>query len=241
MERMMYNTVLGAKPLMPDGRTFYYSDYNFEGRKVYREDQHWACCSGTLPQVATDYGINAYFRDAQGIWLNLYIPSRLRWIEQDAEVQLTQSGPYPFDSTVQFAVRTTRPREFTLNFRMPSWADGASISVNGRRQQTSLTPGTFAAVRRVWNNGDVIELDLPAKLRLEPIDPQHPETVALLSGSLVLFALATAQPKLTRADLLAARKVGQRTWQVPTGGEPLRMLPFVDIREEPYSTYLKVT
>ena len=35
MERVMYNTVLGAKPLMADGRTFYYSDYNFKGRKVY--------------------------------------------------------------------------------------------------------------------------------------------------------------------------------------------------------------
>ena len=50
MERVMYNTVLGAKPLMPDGRTYYYSDYNFEGRKIYRADQHWACCSGTLPR-----------------------------------------------------------------------------------------------------------------------------------------------------------------------------------------------
>ena len=61
MERVMYNTVLGAKPLMADGRTFYYSDYNFAGRKVYRDDQHWACCSGTLPQVAADYRINTYF------------------------------------------------------------------------------------------------------------------------------------------------------------------------------------
>ena len=37
MERMMYNTVLGAKPLRADGRTFYYSDYNFKGRKVYSD------------------------------------------------------------------------------------------------------------------------------------------------------------------------------------------------------------
>src|ERR1700756_4739997 len=43
MERVMYNTVLGAKPLMRDGRTFYYSDYNFKGQKVYSKTQHWAC------------------------------------------------------------------------------------------------------------------------------------------------------------------------------------------------------
>ncbi|MGO9405200.1 MAG: beta-L-arabinofuranosidase domain-containing protein, partial [Terriglobales bacterium] len=45
MERVMYNTVLGAKPLQVDGRTFYYSDYNFKGHKFYRDNQHWACCS----------------------------------------------------------------------------------------------------------------------------------------------------------------------------------------------------
>ncbi len=66
MERVMYNTVLGAKPLQPDGRTFYYSDYNFKGRKVYSDTQHWPCCSGTLPQVAADYRINTYFRDLSG-------------------------------------------------------------------------------------------------------------------------------------------------------------------------------
>jgi hypothetical protein len=49
MERVMYNTVLGAKPLQADGRTFYYSDYNFKGRKVY-SNHGSPCCSGTLPQ-----------------------------------------------------------------------------------------------------------------------------------------------------------------------------------------------
>src|SRR6185437_10644369 len=35
MERVMYNTVLGVKPMHTDGSAFYYSDYNFTGRKVY--------------------------------------------------------------------------------------------------------------------------------------------------------------------------------------------------------------
>src|SRR5665213_525203 len=78
MEQVMYNTVLGAKPLQPDGRAFYYSDYSFKGRKVY-SNHIWPCCSGILPQVATDYRINTYFRDVQGIYVNLYIPSTLRW------------------------------------------------------------------------------------------------------------------------------------------------------------------
>ncbi len=74
MERVMYNTVLGSLPLEPDGRTYYYSDYNFKGQKVYHKER-WACCSGTLPQVAADYRINTYFHDARGVYVNLYIPS----------------------------------------------------------------------------------------------------------------------------------------------------------------------
>ena len=241
MERVMYNTVLGAKPLMPDGRTFYYSDYNFQGHKFYQDDQHWACCSGTLPQVAADYRINSYFRDPQGVWVNLYIPSTLRWKQNGAEVALTQEGLYPFDSLVQFTVKTTQARDFTLNFRIPAWANGASISVNGRRVATDVIPGTFTPIRREWNDGDHIELELPMTTRLESVDSQHPQTVALLCGPLVLFAITDSQPSLARSDLLAAQKTDRRTWQVKTSGGPLKLLPFTDIRDEQYSTYLRVT
>lgn len=240
MERIMYNTVLGAKPLMADGRTFYYSDYNFNGRKVYRDDQHWACCSGTLPQVAADYRINTYFRDTQGVWVNLYIPSTLRWNQAGAGVQLTQESQYPLDSVVQFKLKTSPARDFTLNFRIPAWARGASISVNGRRLQTEIIPGTFAEIRREWNNDDRIELDLPTTLRLEAVDQHHPETVALIFGPLVLFAITDKQSSVRRADLLAAKRLDRRTWQVGTSGKPLRMLPFTEIVDEQYSTYLHV-
>ena len=241
MESVMYNTVLGAKPLMPDGRTFYYSDYNFKGRKIYRADQHWACCSGTLPQVAADYRINAYFHDAKGVWVNLYIPSTLRWKHDGAEVVLTQESQYPFDGVVQFKVKTSKVRNFTLNFRIPAWARATSISVNGHRQQTEVTSGTFAAIHRQWKDGDRVELDLPMTMRLEPIDPQHPQTVALVSGPLVLFAITDSEPSLTRAELLNARQTGHRTWEAKTNGTPLKLLPFTEIGDEQYSTYLHVT
>jgi uncharacterized protein len=240
MERVMYNTVLGAKPLMPDGRTFYYSDYNFQGHKFYRPDQHWACCSGTLPQVAADYRINAYFRDSNSIWVNLYVPSELRWIEDGAAFTLTQQTGYPFDSTVQFEVATAVAKEFTLCFRIPAWANGTSVSVNGR-VHTSGTPGSFASIRRQWNDGDRIELDLPMSLRLESVDARHPETAALLFGPLVLFAITDDQPLLARADMLAARRFSQRSWQVATPVGRMQLLPFTDINDEHYHTYVRLT
>jgi uncharacterized protein len=241
MERVMYNTVLGAKPLRADGRTFYYSDYNFKGRKVYSETQHWACCSGTLPQVVADYRINTYFRDPQGVWINLYLPSTLRWKQDGAEVELTRKSLYPFDNVVEFEVKTSTARDFTLNFRIPAWATGASISINGRRVQTPAVSGTFATIHRQWSNGDCVELDLPMTLRLEPFDPQHPQTVALLFGPLVLFAITDDQPTLSRADLLAVKRTDRQSWQVRNADStPVKFLPFTEIGEEQYSTYLRV-
>ena len=240
MERVMYNTVLGAKPLRADGRTFYYSDYNFKGRKVYSAQQHWACCSGTLPQVAADYRINTYFHDSSSVWINLYIPSTLRWTQDGARIVLTQKSLYPFDSVVRFDVKASLAREFTVNFRIPAWATGASISVNGR-VRAPVTSGSFVAIHRQWSTGDRVEVDMPMRMRLEAVDPLHPETVALVYGPLVLFAITDAQPVLTRADLLAARRMDQRSWQVRTASAPIKMLPFTDIGKEQYSTYVRVT
>jgi DUF1680 family protein len=240
MERVMYNTVLGAKPLQPDGRNFYYSDYNFAGHKVYH-DGLWACCSGTLPQVAADYRLNVYFRDAQGIVVNLYIPSTLRWMEDGAPASLAQKGDYPFEGTVQMQLQIARPKKFALQLRIPSWADGATIDVNGHRVKTPVTAGAFTSIRRTWKNGDRVELDLPLKPRLEPLDSRHPNLVALLSGPLVLFAIANDKPQLQRSQLLSAKKTGPRYWEASTPSRPLRCLPFTEIDAEQYSTYLEVT
>ncbi len=240
MERVMYNTILGAKPLEPDGRTFYYADFNFKGRKVY-SNHRWPCCSGTMPQVAADYGISSYFRDLRGIYVNLYIPSSVQWIHEGARISLTQKSAYPFDSLVQFEVTASKPSKFAFNFRIPAWAEGASISVNGKRAPDAAIPGTFAAIHRKWKTGDRVELDLPLTMRLEAIDPRHPKTVALLCGPLVLFAITDAPPAVTGQQLLAAKKVGKQDWQVETAAGRLQMLPFTAISDEQYSTYLVVT
>src|ERR1700761_6173615 len=200
MEQVMYNTVLGAKPLQENGENFYYSDYNYNAKRVYKQFR-WACCSGTLPQVATDYRINIYFRGPQAVYVNLYLPSTLRWTENGAILSLTQEGEYPYDGHVTFTVTSSHPAELALNFRIPVWAEGASVSVNGTRQKDLAIPGQFASIRREWKTGDRVELELPRKMRLESIDDQHSDTVALLHGPLVLMAVKEQQegpaPKLT--------------------------------------------
>lgn len=236
MERVMYNTILGAKPLEADGRTFYYSDYNFKGQKVY-SPHRWPCCSGTMPQVAADYRISTYFRDEGGVYVNLYIPSTVRWSHDGAQVALTQKSEYPYDSHVQFEVKTSKAAEFAVKLRIPVWAEKASVSVNGKREAAQA--GTFARVARKWKDGDRIDLELPLSTRLEPIDREHADTVALLAGPVVLFAITDSQPAVTKAQLLAAKKTGTRTWLVETNAGGMKMLPFTEIQDEEYSTYLR--
>ncbi len=243
MERVMYNTVLGAKPMQDNGEHFYYSDYNFNAKRVYKKAR-WACCSGTLPQVAADYRINMYFRGPQAVYVNLYLPSTLRWTENGVALSLTQEGDYPYEDHVAFTVTSSRPTELTLNFRIPEWAEGASVSVNGKRQKGTAVPGQFAAIRREWKTGDRVELELPLKIRLETIDARHTDTVALLRGPLVLMAVKQRQeaplPNVTREQLLAVTRVSERQWQVNSANGPVTMLPFTSLGDLPYTTYLKM-
>src|SRR5580704_14758296 len=199
MERMMYNTILGALPLQSDGRTFYYSDCNFQGKKVY-SNHRWPCCSGTHPQVAADYRINTYFRDGRDVFVNLYIPSTARWTQDSAQVSLTQRSEYPYDSHVQLEVKTSKATPFAVNLRIPSWAEGASVSVNGKRE--AVAAGTFARVQRKWRDGKRVEVVLPRNTRLEAVDARHADHVALVMAPRVLFAITDSQPTVTRTQLL---------------------------------------
>lgn len=242
MERVMYNTVLGAKPIQSDGSAFYYSDYNFEGHKFYHPDK-WPCCSGTLPQIAADYRISAYFREDRKLYVNLYVPSTVTWSRAGRRFSLRQTTEYPYESKIRLDVTASSPENFSVFFRIPQWADGARLAVNGVRGSRTVKAGAFAEVHREWKTGDRIELDLPLKMRLEAADPQHPDTVALLSGPLVLMSVSQQLPgQLHRATLLKATRPGRssHTWTAASDDGALTLKTFMDIQDDQYTTYLRV-
>jgi DUF1680 family protein len=222
MERVLYNTVLGAKALQADGRAFYYSDYSFGAAKTYFPDA-WPCCSGTLPQVAADYRILTYFRDGRGVFVNLYLPSELTWINAEgAQVRLTQAGDYPQGERVSLRIESSRPSTFALRFRIPAWSV-ATIRVNGAQAAATMKAG-FATIEQTWKTGDRVDLRLASQVRLEPIDAKHPDTVAVVRGPLVQFAIGKDPVTIRR------EKPIQGTFKT-----------FMEIEGENYSTYVKVT
>jgi DUF1680 family protein len=248
MERVMYNTVLGALPLKKSGAAFYQSNYHAHAHKAYFDGYgefgqcEWPCCSGTLPQVAADYHVSTYFRERDGVFVNLYIPSTLRFEHRGAKVSLTQSGAYPLGDSVKFEITSGSPTTFALHLRIPGWASQPTIHVNGKQSSEPVRSGTFATLRRSWKSGDRIELQLPRQLELRAVDEKHPDTVALLCGPLVLFACSDDTPKVTRAQLLSAtqQSTGSTEWRAQIASGTLRLAPFWAIKEQTYFTYLSV-
>jgi len=244
MERVLYNTILGAKPLTPSGDAFYYADNNFDGSKFYHQDK-WPCCSGTLPQIAADYRISAYFQDARGIYVNLYLPSTLIATHSKASISLTQTTEYPYDSHIRLDFAVTKPTIFSLFLRIPEWAKGASLAVNGMRDSQELAPGTFAELRREWKASDRVELNLPLTQRLEPIDARHPNTVALVCGPLVLMPLKSTQTaRITRGTLFSAKQsfARSRLYAAAVANSfPIQFKAFPDIGDEHYATYVTLS
>lgn len=244
MERVLYNTILGAKPLQPDGRAFYYSDYNQNGMKSYFPGA-WPCCAGTFPLVAADYRLLLYFRDADGIYVNLYLPSAVRWTTADgAQLTLTQTSRYPIDSKIALHLNLSRSSQFAIRLRIPAWSTltpGTTLHVNHERVPLSIASG-FVTLQRTWKDGDRVDLNLALPVRLQAIDAQHPDHVAVVRGPLVLFALTEQKPLVTREQLVNLRRIqGEAAWRVETGAGALRLVPFTEIEDETYLTYFQVS
>jgi hypothetical protein len=238
METILYNTILGARPIRPDGVSFYYADYNHDAKKV-DYGQKWPCCSGTFPQLTADYGISAYLRSAKGINVNLFVPSRITWQQGSAHVSLTQHTQYPANGDTSMHLTLSHPERFTIALRVPAWAGSKSkVTVNGNTVEATLTPGTWANLARTWKDGDRVELSIDTPLRLAPIDDGHPQLVALLYGPVALFAIEPVPQTITQQQLLAAQRIGNSSaWEVATGSGKVRMVPYPEITNESYRLY----
>jgi DUF1680 family protein len=242
MEKVLFNTILGAKPTKKDGHGFYYSDYNNDGFKTYHPDQ-WTCCTGTFAQITADYGISAYFGDSKGIYINLYVPSRLTWSRGREIISFTQETNYPHHPSTQISIDAATASAFPVYLRIPAWSGpGTTVAVNGKQVLSTPTPGQFARLDRTWKTGDRIEIEFDMPTVLEAVDPQHPNLVAPVHGPLALFSVGAIPAKIGRQELLAAGQVsaGSTDWQAKTAAGILTLRPFVSIQDEHYRLYLKV-
>ena len=245
MERVLYNTVLGSKDPSGDGRYFYYSDYQDGARKGYHPDK-WPCCSGTLPQAVCDYRLNIYMQSPEGLYVNLYVPSEVKWKVGDMPARLVQTTTYPESDGSELRIELSSPSEFTVFVRVPRWLKSpAVITVNDKPAAVTATPGTFAAIRRRWQHNDTIQITLPFTFRTEAIDEQHSDTVALMRGPLMLVALDSKLEISAKAigspDSLKPAPFAKQAFDLQQVQRPVRFVPFYTVGEEAYSAYFTAT
>jgi hypothetical protein len=80
-------------------------------------------------------------------------------------VTIVEKTDDPFDGEIRFKLESGKPGSFPLYFRIPAWAEGATLVVDG--QNTPCRAGALARIERIWRAGDECVLSLPMRVRTE--------------------------------------------------------------------------
>jgi len=139
---------------------------------VFGLEPNFGCCTANFhqgwPKLVASLWMSA--RDG-GLVAAAYGPSQVRTsvrsAQGDVPITIVEDTDYPFRDTITLTVTPERAVPFALSLRIPAWATGARIAVNGRRANDRLDPGTFHRIERTWRPGDVVRLELPMQARVE--------------------------------------------------------------------------
>ncbi|MEU4422864.1 beta-L-arabinofuranosidase domain-containing protein [Actinoplanes sp. NPDC024001] len=235
-EKALYNHLLGAQnPSSAHGHHCYYVPLRAGGIKTYSNDyDNFTCCHGTGMETNTKFADSIFFHDnARTLWVNLFIAATLSWPGRGLTVR--QETTFPETATSRLTVTGSGPID--LRVRIPSWAAGAQVRVNGALTG-SPTPGSYLAINRTWSSGDTVDISLPMTLALEAT-PDNPAVRAVKHGPIVLAGQfgstnLSALPSLDPSALRPAAAPLEYT----AGSVLLR--PFYKTHGQRYSVYWNV-
>jgi DUF1680 family protein len=144
------------------------------------------CCPTNVLRNLSSYAGFLYGVAEKTLWVNHYAGSELDTVLTDGtQVKLSQKTEFPWDGKILINLKSSG--NFAIKLRIPYWADGASIKVNGKKVKAA-EPGSYATLKRNWKRGDRIELNLPMEVKLLVSDPMIEQTrgqVAVKRGPVV--------------------------------------------------------
>jgi DUF1680 family protein len=237
IERTAYNDLLGA--FAPDGEDWCY--YSFpNGRRVHTT--YWRCCKSSGAMALEELPSLAYAVDGDVARVQLYGPGEARLAHPAAgTLVLRQHTGYPFEGDISLEVQPERDASFELRLRIPSWAEGASVAVNGEAVRGPVVPGTFVSVRRHWRAGDQVQLLFPLRPALHRQVLRNVQESRAPDGSEVRQqVLDLHYVGLTRGPLVYATELvdgfkTEETIRLPDGPQDdwMQVLPVADDGEGP--------
>ena len=189
MELSLYNAM--AAGVSMDGTSFCYVTPLSSNGDFKREGWFGVpCCPTTVVRFLPSIGRYIYSQSPDGLWVNLYIPSKATAKVGEGKVTLRQTSDFPWEGEVKLAVTTDQAREFKLRLRVPNWCAKPAFKVNGAAVTPAVAKG-YATIDRKWASGDTIELSLPMQVERLEANPQvayDRGKIALRRGP-IIFAL----------------------------------------------------
>ena len=255
-ERTLLNQMLGEQdPTSPHGFNCYYTGLSAAAFKrqplnyfpqgnpdVYATDwDTFTCDTATGLETQAKFADTIYSRDAYGLYVNLSVPSQVTL----GNLVLRQDTGFPDDPVIRLSV-VSGAATVTLRVRVPRWvAAAAAVLLNGAPLDNlpAAGPGSWVAIRRHWQQGDVLQVTLPMQLAVEPT-PDHPAVQALTYGPVVLSSVHDTDPgSLTPLLEMASvhRTAAQpMTFEGVVNHQPVTLLPIARVAHEYYTTYFQM-
>ncbi len=174
MELVLYNSALSGISL--EGKDYFYTNplrmvhntIDYEAKHNSTESPHREpylrcfCCPPNLVRTIAKVSAWAYSLSQNGIAVNLYGGNKLSTTLLDGTtLKLRQVTQYPWAGGVKITIEEAKAGAFDLMLRIPDWAAGTEIYVNGEATNVDIIAGTFAIINRVWSAGDEIRIDMP--------------------------------------------------------------------------------
>ncbi len=237
IEKLIYNGAGADIPLSPDGRVLYYSDYNPREGNKENYFKGWTCCNGTRPQDVAEYSHLIYFKNKEGIFVNLYTPSQVEW----NGIRLQQETRFPERNETIFNLDIPEKRtvRFTLHFRKPDWlTSAAQLFVNDKR----IDPANLSIVNnwmrltKDWKDNDKIKVVFPMELAISRLDKTKAYPAAITYGPVVMALRSDKHFPL--AFVHSLKKQNPFSGFTKVAGAPLNwhIKGFPDLLIKPYYT-----
>lgn len=186
-ERGLYNHILASVAKDSPANTYHVPLRPGSVKQFGNADMTgFTCCNGTAIESSTKLQNTIYFKskDNQALYVNLYIPSTLKWTER--KVTIEQTTNFPEEDETRLTIRGSG--KFDIHVRVPGWAtNGFFVKINGKEQQLRALPGSYLKITRSWKDGDIIELKMPFQFHLDPVMDQQ-NIASLFYGPILLAA-----------------------------------------------------
>ncbi len=152
-------------------------------------EPHFGCCTANFHQGWPKLTQSLWMATAEGgMAAMVYAPCTLQTVVHGVPLRIEQSTDYPFRSRVEIVLHPARAVAFALKLRIPGWATGSTLTVNGHAQ-ASGSAGRFLTLQREWQPGDTIALTFAS---VPKTVSGFNDSVSVRDGALV-FALPIAE------------------------------------------------